>query len=87
MKQWLMSSNKLNIALECSLFYQELLLATFDQNLLCGIGTPLEGTSTKLKLLSGCEDHLMDAFDYALSPWYDSLLISANQYYFPRGLD
>lgn len=70
-----MSSNKLNIALECSLFYQELLLATFDQK------------STKLKLLSGCEDHLMDAFDYALSPWYDSLLISANQYYFPRGLD
>jgi len=72
-KQWLISANKLNIALDCKVLYQELLLATWDMQ------------ASKPKLLKGCADHMMDAFDYALEPWYSVLLRQANPYYFPRG--
>ena len=73
-KQWLISAKKLNIALDCKVLYQELLLATWDMK------------ATKSKLLASCEDHMSDAFDYSLEPWYAILLRQANPYYFPRGI-
>lgn len=40
--------------------------------------------ATKPKLLAGSPDHMMDAFDYALTPWYSQLLRQANPYYFNK---
>ena len=57
-KQGLLSVGKLNISLDCNVLYTELLLATWDLK------------SLKPKLMSSCADHMSDAFDYAMSPWY-----------------
>lgn len=55
-KQGLISASRLNISTDCKYLYQELLLAVYDTK------------ATKLKLLDNCDDHMMDAFDYALIP-------------------
>jgi len=72
-KQGLMSGGKLNIPLECPILYNELLLATIDPE------------SAKIRLLPECSDHMMDAFDYALTPWYGNIQLKINPYYFPKG--
>jgi hypothetical protein len=71
-KKWLMSYGKLNISLLCKWFWHELQVASWDER------------SSKPKLLKNCPDHMMDAFDYALTKWYGSLLGSANPYYFKK---
>lgn len=72
-KQWLISSNKLNISPMCNILYKELLMATWDLK------------ASKLKLLNSCADHMMDAFDYSLIPWYNKFIEYANPYFFPGG--
>lgn len=71
-KQSLLSTGKLNISKECIIFYNELLQAVWDLK------------STKPKLLPSCPDHMMDAFDYAMSPWYEEFYSKhfSNSYYF-----
>jgi len=74
MKQSLISASRLNIAQTAHQLYHELSLAAADPK------------SSKLKLLNDCPDHMMDAFDYALTPWYTMLMRYTNSFYFPRGL-
>lgn len=79
-KQALLSTNKMNISPNCPVLYNELLLAVWDLK------------SIKPKLLASCPDHMMDAFDYAMTPWYKPFysLHFSNSYYFnsqPRFLE
>jgi len=69
-KQWLMSYGKLNISLLCKQLYRELQGAVWDEK------------ASKPKLMANSEDHMTDALDYALTPWYTRLLRNANPYYF-----
>jgi hypothetical protein len=44
--------------------------------------------SIKPKLLASCKDHMMDGFDYAMIPWYNtfynSFILGYGHYYFPK---
>ena len=71
-KQWLLSSYKFNIAFNCKYLYQELQTATWDLK------------AAKPKLAEGSQDHMSDAFDYALTRWYSKLLRGVNPYWFDK---
>ena len=71
-KQWLISSYMLNLSLKAKQLYRELQIATWDLK------------AAKPKLASGSPDHMTDALDYALTPWYNRLLKGVNPYWFTK---
>jgi len=71
-KQWLISSYMLNIGLNVKELFKELQVATWDLK------------ASKPKLASGSPDHMTDALDYALTPWYNKLIKGVNPYWFAK---
>ena len=69
-KQRLIGVNRLNIALTTNYLLQELATASWDIK------------SIKPRLLRDIPDHAMDAFDYAMVPWYRHFIQSINPHWF-----
>jgi len=65
-----MGVNRLNIALTTNYLLQELATASWDIK------------SIKPKLLRDIPDHAMDAFDYAMVPWYKHFIKNINPHWF-----
>jgi hypothetical protein len=65
-KQALIGAGKLNISLTTNYLLQELAIAAWDTK------------APKPKLLRDIPDHAMDAFDYAMEPWYPHFMTRIN---------
>ena len=73
-KQGLIGANKMNISLTTNYLLQELAICAWDK----------KTAGTKPKLLRDIPDHAIDAFDYAMTPWYRAFLQQINPNWFRK---